>query len=474
MEKNINFSQSGVNTLELFLTNSETEPFFTKAYSELQQKVAIAGFRKGKVPVAMLKKLYGKSIEAEVNVDIVNDYFPKIAEDNNLSLISNPILKDVQYQDDGMKYIIEFQTVPEFQINNYQDLSIYEPIHITTSEEIEQELDQIALEYAEYEDADSIDSLDYVVNVGVEPIKEGEEDEHHHDEHHHHNHDHQSIYLRDKQFFADFRNAFLNKKVGDVFNFKSAEKPDEPELKIYIESVQRVTPPALDDELAKKYSNQKLDTIEDLRKDIEFRIQDYWDNKSRQEIENQLMDTITKQNSHIVVPEPLIENALDILVENLKKQYNIKKEDTKLDATLRTTYRKTAENYARWDMIRNEIIKKEAIEIEDYDIDDFIEKNKESLPDVSVEQLHELIQGNNQIKENLKNKKLFDLLIGFSTTNDISFEDYYKQREIENAEKSDSPKIKTEEYNPLNSDEDTDEIEGNSEFSDESPDKEDE
>jgi trigger factor len=455
VEKNINYSTSGINTLELTLTKAEVNARFDIAYNELQKNVNIQGFRKGKVPLPMLKKLYGKAVEAETNVDIVNEYFPKIAQEENLMLIANPILKNVEKIDDNYKYTIEFQTVPQFEVKDYKDITIYEPVHVVTSEEVDRELDQIALEFAEYEDVDSVESLDCLVNVGVEPVHEHEEHEEH--DHDHHHHEHQSIYLRDEKYLIDFRDLFLNRKVGDVFTYHNPERADEPEMKIVIESIQRVTPPAIDNELAKKYSKDEFDSIDDLRKDLEFKIQDYWDEKARQEMENQMMDIITKNNSHIVVPEPLIENALDILVENLKKQYGLKKEDKQLDPILRTNYRKTAENFARWDMIRNEIMKIEDIKLEDYDIDDFIETNKHHLPEASVEQLKEIINSNEQVLDKIKSKKLFDLLLGYATTEEISFDDFYKKRQME-AEQENAPKIQAEEYNPLENDEDSEEI----------------
>ncbi len=51
---------------------------------ELRAKARINGFRPGKVPVAHLKRLYGRSIMADVMQDVVNEANRKIVEDNNL------------------------------------------------------------------------------------------------------------------------------------------------------------------------------------------------------------------------------------------------------------------------------------------------------------------------------------------------------------------------------------------------------
>jgi len=80
VEKNISFSASGVNTLEIFLSKEEIRPFIEEGFRKIQQNVNVPGFRPGKVPRQMLEKMYGKAVENDSHIDIVNEYFPKIAK----------------------------------------------------------------------------------------------------------------------------------------------------------------------------------------------------------------------------------------------------------------------------------------------------------------------------------------------------------------------------------------------------------
>jgi len=150
-------------------------------------------------------------------------------------------------------------------------------------------------------------------------------------------------------------------------------------------------------------------------------------------MENQIMDKITRDNSHISVPASLKENALQSLIENLKQQYKVKKDDTQFDALLRTQYDKLAENYARWDMIKNKITKDEKIEVEDFDIDDWIAKVKKAFPAYEDSMLRNLIEQDENIKNQIFPKK-FSISSRIFATNDISFDDFTKQRQMELAE----------------------------------------
>jgi trigger factor len=448
VEKNISYSASGVNTLEIFLSNAEILPFIDEGYRKIQHNVNIPGFRKGKVPRHMMEKMYGKAVENDANIDIVNEYFPKIAKEENIMLIDNPNLKDIQKTDDGVRYIIEFQTVPEFEISDYKTIELYEPQHVVTSDEVEVELEELSLKHAEYEDAESVDSHDFVVHLGVEVVNpEAEDHDHDHDHEGHHHHEHQSVYLRDQRVDSEFRNLFLNRKKGEDFIHTGTTQAGEFQYRYIIEGVQRVNPKPIDDELASLESNNQFTNLDDFRRDLEFRLQDYWDDKTRNEMENQIMDKITRDNSHIIVPASLKESALLSLIDNMKQQYKIKKDDKQFDDMLRSQYDKVAENYARWDMIKNKITKDESIEVEDYDIDDWIAKVKKAFPAYEDAMLRNLINQDENVKNQILSKKVFDFILGFATTNETTFEDFYKQRQMEIAE-SQKPLVDVEPYDP--------------------------
>lgn len=439
MEKNYSLTTSGLNTLELILTKSEVQPVLDDAYAEAQRSISLPGFRKGKVPIHMIKKMYGKAIEAEANLEIVNRFFPQIVEEDNLKLIDSPSLKDVQQTADGYKFIIGFQTVPNFEVSGYKEFEIFEPVYVIKPEDVDNELNIQSLELAQRTPADIIDSYSYHVYYGIEEVKEDEEEHHHHDDddNHHHHHEHQDIFLGDNRMKSELRDSFLNQKVGDSFIYSEGEK----KFKIIIEKVEKVDLPELDDEFAKKASGDKFDNLADYRQHLELILQDYWDNKSRQEIENQIIDHLILSNPEIVPPDKMVETALENIIENLKNQYKIPKDNKQYDQFFRESYHAHAVNLAKWTMIKDKIIETENIKIEDYDISDWIERSRPFLEQFNLtdEQLKHTVETNENIKGEIVQKKLIDFLLGYATTNEISFEDYYKKRQMDQQKVQDNP-----------------------------------
>lgn len=446
MEKVIIENENGENRIELFLTNEEIKPFLDKAYADAQKNLKIPGFRPGHIPVNLIKNMYGKSIEADTNIEIVNDYFPRIATEESLVLLSNPNLLDIQKSDDGVKYIISYQTIPDFQINDYKEnITIFEPVHIVQNEEIDNRIDELAFSLAEREPAELVESFNYLVKFNITTHHHHEmndEHEHHHDDEHEHNHDHSEtntdeIYLNHPQIDAEFRDIFLNRKVGEKFSF-SPEKDPEHNYEIEITEINQVIPPALDDEFAQKISQNKFDTLEELRNDIALELQDNWDEESKMEMNEQLRERLIRDNWDVFIPDQLMQFAQMDYLKAVKKQYNIPEKETGLDATLIQYAGDAPKKIALWELLRSKLYKLENVEVEDTDIEIFVEKQNKYFQGMQIDAAIDLIKKNEDILARLKEQKLFEILLGYATTEEISFDDYAAKKEIQARENAQS------------------------------------
>ncbi len=101
--------------------------------AEIQSKAHIKGFRPGKVPVAHLRRLYGRSIMAEVVQEAVNEANRKIIEENNLRLAGSP---KIELPDDqaelqqafeakaDLSYLVAIEVLPKIEIGTFDDIEI--------------------------------------------------------------------------------------------------------------------------------------------------------------------------------------------------------------------------------------------------------------------------------------------------------------------------------------------------------------
>lgn len=158
---------------------------------ELRAKARINGFRPGKVPVAHLKRLYGRSIMADVMQDAVNEANRKIIEDNDLKLATPPKIDLPNDQAElqqafeakaDLSYMVAVEILPKFDVGGFSDVGIERLVAEIPEADVEQAMARIAEQnrlYAPKESEDVVAAkgdkvvLDFVGKIGDEPFEGG-------------------------------------------------------------------------------------------------------------------------------------------------------------------------------------------------------------------------------------------------------------------------------------------------------------
>jgi trigger factor len=121
--------------------------------AEIKSKARINGFRPGKVPVAHLKRLYGRSIMAEVMQEAVNEANRKIVEDNQLRLAGAPKIDLPSDQAELEKafeakadfsYVVSVEVLPKFEVGAFDDIAIERLVANIPEEDIDAAVKSIA------------------------------------------------------------------------------------------------------------------------------------------------------------------------------------------------------------------------------------------------------------------------------------------------------------------------------------------
>ena len=128
--------------LTIEVTAEDLEKALNAAYQRQKKNISIPGFRKGKVPRAMVEKMYGPAVFYE---DAVNSLIPqeyaKAADESGLDIVSQPEIDVVQIEK-GKPFIFtaEVAVKPEVTLGEYKGLEVPKADLEVTDEEIEAEL----------------------------------------------------------------------------------------------------------------------------------------------------------------------------------------------------------------------------------------------------------------------------------------------------------------------------------------------
>ena len=422
MEKNIKQLEGCFQEIEITLSKEELQPHYEEAYKKARPHIVLQGFRKGKVPLNMVKKIYGKQIEADANQDIISDVFGNVAKEEEIKIIGQPELHDLKMNDDeSLTFAIKYEIIPEVQLKDYKSLVINEPVHAVTDDEIEQALNQIRTQYASFEVAQEVEDENFVVGINLQEIDEdtrvsiinGEN----RDEH---------VFLGDsRNLDPELKNLLIGKKGGDEFEYQiESDVPDEEEpiYKVTVNEIQKVIPAELTAEFIKEYTNDKFDSVDDLKEEIGFELQEQWDSRSRQEMESQVIEKLVEMHSEIEAPEAAVLEGMNNMLNDFKKRYKDSPEVQKMKVEdMEDGLRYPAERAVKWELIRNQIVKAENLEVEDHDVDHIFEKEAARYK-TSVDTLKATAMQNPQFLDSILAKKVMDLVLEFSETTEVPFE----------------------------------------------------
>ena len=365
--------------VDVTATQDELRPEFEKALKKLQKNLKLEGFRRGKVPMNMVRRLYGQRVEIEAIEDILPSLFAKAARQENLKVVTRASVEDLQYQpgtDLNAKFSVEVE--PEFELKKLENFKLEKQIYAVDEEDIQHELERIQESQALWEvTEDAATEKDFVTadlqvvdQSGVPVIGEKFEGE--------------TIALSQKSGEVnEFGRQLNGVKAGDVRTIfmtpppqEGDDKPQEQvQYEVTIKEVKRRILPTIDDDLAKDLGDyESLDALkEEIRKSISDSVQKRFDDS----LERSLIDEIIKNNS-FEVPEGMVKSYLDNLIERFKSSNNSPEE---LDEqAVRENYKANAIWSIKWHLIQKQLIEMNNIEVSDDEVQEwvkeFAEKNK--------------------------------------------------------------------------------------------------
>jgi trigger factor len=133
--------------LPVDIFNERTE----KIIKGLAGKVRVDGFRKGKIPPAVLKQRFGGSAKSDAATEIVGETLADALTDADVSPATQPSLTNIDTENaDSLIYTLEFEVYPEIKVNALSKLTIDQVSSQVTEEDEERALQDLQDRSTEY------------------------------------------------------------------------------------------------------------------------------------------------------------------------------------------------------------------------------------------------------------------------------------------------------------------------------------
>lgn len=387
----------------------ELDKAIQKAYQKNKSKFNIPGFRKGKVPFAMVEKMYGVGVFYE---DAANDLIPEAyanaAEESGLEIVARPEISVTQIEK-GKPFIFEAEVTlkPEVKLGKYKGVKV-EKIDVTvTDEDVQAELDKVKEQNARLvaaddkavEDGDQaiIDFEGFVDGVAFEGGK-GED---------------YPLTIGSHSFIDTFEEQLVGKKVGEEVEvnvtfpeqYQAEELAGKPAMfKVTIKEIKVKEYPELDDDFAQDVS--EFDTLDEYKADIKKNLEEQKAKDAEAEKESQVIEAIVK-DAEMDIPEKMIEAQAQQMVEEFAQ--NIAMQGISFEQYMQFTgatveqlmeqVKPQAQARVESSLVLEAIVKAENIEASDEEFDKEIADMAERYQ-MEKEKVDELLSDKD--KENLK------------------------------------------------------------------------
>jgi len=104
---------------DIEISDAELQPHFRKAYEAFRPKAQFRGFRKGKVPLDLVKKLYGEAIEQDALEGIAEDVYRQAMQERSIVPIGRPSLVTMDFQRGShLRFRITYEVKPTVELKH--------------------------------------------------------------------------------------------------------------------------------------------------------------------------------------------------------------------------------------------------------------------------------------------------------------------------------------------------------------------
>ncbi|MGA9320040.1 MAG: trigger factor [Xanthobacteraceae bacterium] len=355
---------------------TDLEAKVNERLDDLKGRVQLRGFRPGKVPVAHLKRLYGKSAMAEVIEAAVREANSKIITDHGFKLAIEP--KVVLPTEEGavneliegksdLDYTVEMEIVPSITLADFKTTKLTRLTAEVTAEEVDKALQAIADQNRPFATKAEGAANGDRVTIGFEGSLEGKPFEGGTGED-------VPLIIGAGQFIPGFEEHLIGLKAGDskTFDIKFPEDyratalaGKDATFAVTVKAVEAPGSVALDDEFAKTLGLESLAKLKDA---IKERIAREHTVTSRQKLKRALLDELDER--HKFEPPPsLVEqefnNVWSQIESDLKQQNRTFADEGTTEEKAREEYRGIAERRVRLGLVIAEIGEKNNIKVTD-------------------------------------------------------------------------------------------------------------
>jgi trigger factor len=318
--------EKGMAKLTIEVSAEKFDEALKSAYKKNAGKYSVQGFRKGKVPMKILEKMYGPEIfyEDAANI-IIPEAYEEELKDSEVEPVARPTV-DVEQIEKGMPFIFTATVAikPDVTLGSYRGIEVQVEKAIVTEDDIMNELKAEQEKNASIEPVeDRAAALDDTVTIDFEGFVDGEAFEGGKGTDH-------ALVLGSHTFIDTFEDQLVGTNVGDEVDvnvtfpedYREESLAGKPALfKVRVNKIEQKILPEIDDELAQDVSD--FDTLDEYKDDIRAKLLEKKEAEIKAKKEDDVIEKIIEGASMEIAEDMIkaqIQNMMREFAQNLQMQ----------------------------------------------------------------------------------------------------------------------------------------------------------
>jgi len=373
--------------LEIRVDEAELQQAFDEAYKTMRPRLSLPGFRPGKAPISVVKRLHGDAIEGDALEKLAQEKFREAVEEQKLEPIGHPVMVDLhRHPGEGAHFKIAYEIAPKIELQDLSQIEVEKRVIPVTEKDIDKMIERMRFRRATREPADVINDDQVVVRLSFAETNapEGETPKTSEEE----------AYLGDPDILPELKNALIGHKAGDVVRIElptrrnaagepvSEEKMEAADVTVL--SIEKVTLAEVTEEFIKEVSNNRASTTDELRDVVRKELDEARTKASEEDLEERIVAKLLELHSfevphtisHAIIQQMLEEREQENARRGFPPLYGINEEE------FHQQNHPIAEARGKWILLRDKLISSEGIEATDEDLEKLAEEEsaKYGLP----------------------------------------------------------------------------------------------
>lgn len=442
---------------KVVITAKDLAVRFDTEVEQLKGRVQLNGFRPGKVPAAHIRKVYGRSIMAEVVQNSVTEAQKKIVEEAGSKLAAEPkvalpedeaTITKVLAGEADLDFAVDVEILPKIEVKDHSHISIIREVAEVPEKDVEEAIQRMANSARSFQprgekdkakDGDKL-TIDFVGTIKGVAFDGGTGTS--------------DLVLGSGQFIPGFEEQLVGAKVGDQTVVKVSFPEDyqvvdlagkPAEFAVTVKAIQAPGDVAIDDEFAKKLG---VESLEKLREVIKGSLQAELTDMSRQKQKRQLLDGLDAIYTFDLPPTMVEQEFAAVwnqVLSDMQREGKSFENDPKAEEETKAEYQRIAQRRVRLGLVLSEIGEKAEVKITDEEVSRALVQRARQFPGQEKE-FFEFYRKNPQalaeIRAPLFEEKVVDgILAGLSITDKpVSRDELMAVEPAESLPKAEKPK----------------------------------